>query len=127
MDIVERFIEFSPELLALFAGLVLAVATIIRMGACIKCLFFKKSTNQFRTIFNFRKWLAFSMDLLVIAFIAITIFEKFWSNESKFIILICIGIRIALYFAIRAEEKNKEIGTPQQPPLKPTRSSKLKK
>jgi uncharacterized membrane protein len=104
VDILERFIEMSPELLRLFAGLMLAVATVIRIGAFIKGLFFKKSKNQFRTNVTFRKWLAFSMDLLVIAFIAITVLERYRS-DVELIILVCVGIRIALYFAIRAEEK----------------------
>jgi uncharacterized membrane protein len=107
LEVLERFIEISPQLLALFAGVILAVATIIRIGEFIKCLFFKKSENKFRTNLTFRKWLAFSMDLLAIAFIAITVMDRYWSNDVKFFIPICVGIRIALYFAIKAEEKKK--------------------
>jgi hypothetical protein len=76
-DVLERLIEISPELLALFAGLILGIATVIRIGAFIKSLFFKKSKNQFRANVTFRKWLAFSMDLLAIAFIAVIVMDKY--------------------------------------------------
>jgi hypothetical protein len=90
------------------AGLILLGAVVIRIGFFIRCVFFKKSTSQFRTLGMFRKWLATALDLLIT--LAIAYFIKQWFDERVHIAAVCllivaVGIRIALYFAIRAEEK----------------------
>lgn len=52
-------------LLEIFALFILAIAVVIRIGFFVKCLFFKKSTNQFWTLTVFWKRFAVSLDLLV--------------------------------------------------------------
>ncbi|MDR2541742.1 MAG: hypothetical protein LBD11_08660 [Candidatus Peribacteria bacterium] len=88
--------------------MILLGAVVIRIGFFIRGVFFKKSTSQFRTLLMFWKRLATALDLLIT--LAIVYFIKQWFDERIHIEVVCllvvaVGIRIALYFAIRAEEK----------------------
>jgi hypothetical protein len=116
--LIDEFVELfaglakgGAQILLLGMLVVLGVTVIIRMGVFIREIFMKKTSIPFRTTLSFRKWLEFSMDLFIIGVIVLTlvgeISYRHGSTQEVTLFLVSIGIRIALYFAIRAEEKKK--------------------
>ena len=105
-ELLQAMIKLGVFFIVFLAALCLAIAIVVKIGSMFKKE--EKPESGFWTNLNFQKRSSHGIDLIIIVLLGIMLIETPY-NSKEFLVsfALVIGIRVLLYFAIKAETKKK--------------------
>ena len=105
-DLLEMLLELGVYFMVFLVVLCFAVAIVVKIGNVFKNE--KKAEGTFWSNLSFWKWLSHGIDLTIITLLGILIVESPYDLlEFGICFAIVVGLRVLLYFAMKAEKGKK--------------------